>query len=237
MHVRVLFFGVLKDLVGQTSDDADFPEATSLGNIFESYAQRFPRLGEMAGSILMARNREFAERTTVAGPEDEVAFLPPVSGGCETGDLEIREAGNYFALTRRPIDTRAWIARPADRRGRRGSDLRRHGPQQHQRAGHLCLDYECYEPMALKTMARIGPRDRRRASMPHRHGAPPGAGADRRDQRGGGGDGPHRRPAFEAAMEAIDRLKKTVPIWKKEHFVDGEVWVEGEWDDNVPLAG
>jgi molybdopterin synthase catalytic subunit len=47
---------------------------------------------------------------------------------------------------------------------------------------------------------------------------------------------PHRRPAFEAALEAIDRIKKTVPIWKKEHFADGEVWVEGEWDRDVPLA-
>ena len=44
---------------------------------------------------------------------------------------------------------------------------------------------------------------------------------------------PHRRPAFEAALEGIDRLKRTVPIWKKEHFEDGEVWVEGEWDESL----
>ena len=44
---------------------------------------------------------------------------------------------------------------------------------------------------------------------------------------------PHRKPAFEAALEGINRLKKLVPIWKKEHFEDGEVWVEGEWDDSV----
>jgi molybdopterin synthase catalytic subunit len=48
---------------------------------------------------------------------------------------------------------------------------------------------------------------------------------------------PHRRAAFEAALEGINRLKKLVPIWKKEHFVDGEVWVEGEWDRDVPVAG
>jgi len=48
---------------------------------------------------------------------------------------------------------------------------------------------------------------------------------------------PHRRAAFEAAAEGIDRLKKLVPIWKKEHFLDGEVWVEGEWDDKIPPAG
>ena len=46
----------------------------------------------------------------------------------------------------------------------------------------------------------------------------------------------HRRAAFEAALDGINRLKKLVPIWKKEHFVDGEVWVEGEWDEHVPLA-
>jgi molybdopterin synthase catalytic subunit len=44
---------------------------------------------------------------------------------------------------------------------------------------------------------------------------------------------PHRKPAFEAALEGINRLKKIVPIWKKEHFADGEVWVEGEWDESV----
>jgi len=48
---------------------------------------------------------------------------------------------------------------------------------------------------------------------------------------------PHRKPAFDAALEGINRLKKLVPIWKKEHFVDGEVWVEGEWDRDVPVAG
>jgi molybdopterin synthase catalytic subunit len=44
---------------------------------------------------------------------------------------------------------------------------------------------------------------------------------------------PHRKPAFEAALEGINRLKRTVPIWKKEHFTDGEIWVEGEWDESV----
>jgi molybdopterin synthase catalytic subunit len=47
---------------------------------------------------------------------------------------------------------------------------------------------------------------------------------------------PHRKPAFDAALEGINRLKRLVPIWKKEHFEDGEVWVEGEWDSNAPVA-
>ena len=47
---------------------------------------------------------------------------------------------------------------------------------------------------------------------------------------------PHRKPAFEAALEGINRLKRLVPVWKKEFFEDGEVWVEGEWDQNAPRA-
>jgi molybdopterin synthase catalytic subunit len=47
---------------------------------------------------------------------------------------------------------------------------------------------------------------------------------------------PHRKPAFDAALEGINRLKRLVPIWKKEHFEDGEVWVEGEWDEHAPVA-
>jgi molybdopterin synthase catalytic subunit len=101
-----------------------------------------------------------------------------------------------------------------------------------------CLDYECYEPMALKMMTRIGleiaaAHPIGRIAMVHRLG------------RLLVGEtsvavivtAPHRRPAFDAALEGINRLKKMVPIWKKEHFVDGEVWVEGEWDANVPVAG
>jgi len=48
---------------------------------------------------------------------------------------------------------------------------------------------------------------------------------------------PHRRAAFEAALEGINRLKRTVPVWKKEYFADGEVWVEGEWDESIVKAG
>ncbi len=102
----------------------------------------------------------------------------------------------------------------------------------------LCLDYECYRPMALAMMAKIGheiaaAHQVTRVAMVHRLG---------RLLIGETSvaviaTAPHRRAAFEAALEGIDRLKKTVPIWKKEHFRDGEVWVEGEWDRNVPVAG
>jgi molybdopterin synthase catalytic subunit len=237
MHVRVLFFGMLKELAGGPSDEADFPPGTDLRSVFESYANRYPRMRELAGSIVIARNREFAEISTPLAEGDEVAFLPPVSGGA--GDSsQVAEAGHYFALTRHAIDTRALAARLLT--GAEGAVVTFEGTVRNHTGGRatLCLDYEGYEPMALKTMAQIGlglasGREIERIAMVHRLG------------RMLIGDtsvailvtAAHRRPAFEAALEAIDQLKKRVPIWKKEHFLDGQVWVEGEWDQNVPVAG
>jgi len=237
MHVRVLFFGLLRELVGSPSDEADFPPGADLRSVFERYSSRYPRLRELAGSIVVARNREFAEISTPLAEGDEVAFLPPVSGGAGA-TCQIAEAGHYFALTRHAIDTRALEARLLT--SSEGAVITFEGTVRNHTGGRatLCLDYECYEPMALKTMAQIGlglaaSREIERIAMVHRLG------------RMLIGDtsvailvtAAHRRPAFEAALEAIDQLKKRVPIWKKEHFLDGEVWVEGEWDQNVPVAG
>src|ERR1039457_7294733 len=111
MRVRLLFFGMLRDIVGTSREEAEFPEGADLRSVFASYAARFPPLGGLARSIVVARNQEFADLAAKLAEGDEVAFLPPVSGGCHTSKLEITEAGHYFALVRRPIDTRAVIAR------------------------------------------------------------------------------------------------------------------------------
>jgi MoaE-MoaD fusion protein len=237
MRARVLFFGMLKEFVGRSADDAEFPEGTDLRAVFESYARRYPPLRDMARSIVMARNQEFAELSTKLTDGDEVAFLPPVSGGAADGGLEVSENGNYFALTRHAIDPRAVIARLQT--GAEGAVVTFEGTVRNNTAGRrtLCLDYEGYESMALKVMAQIGReiaggRPVGRVAMVHRLG---------RMLIGETSvavivTAPHRRPAFEAALEGIDRLKKVVPIWKKEHFADGEVWVEGEWDRDVKVA-
>jgi len=242
MRVRILFFGVLKDLVGRPSEEAEFPEGADLRAVFDTVAARCPPLREMARSIVVARNREFANLTTKIEDGDEVAFLPPVSGGCGAacpeGSLEIAENGHYFALTRQPIDARPVIARLLT--GAEGAVVTFEGTVRNQTKGRpvLCLDYECYQPMALAMMARIGheiagAHQVNRVAMVHRLG---------RLLIGETSvaviaTAPHRRAAFEAALEGLNRLKKTVPIWKKEHFMDGEVWVEGEWDRDVPVAG
>jgi len=237
MRVRVLFFGMVKDLVGRPSEDAEFPPGTDLRAIFDSYATRFPPLRELSSSIVMARNQEFADVSTSVTEGDEVAFLPPVSGG-SGGDSELGQDGHFVALTRHAIDTRAVIARLLT--GAEGAVVTFEGTVRNHTKGRAtrCLDYECYESMALKTMLKIGVEiaaqyEVGRVAIVHRLG---------RMLIGETSvavvvTAPHRGPAFEAARAAIDRLKKRVPIWKKEYFVDGEVWVEGEWDRHVPVVG
>jgi len=237
MRARVLFFGMLKDLVGRTAEEAEFPEGTDLRAVFEAYASRYPALREIARSIVMARNQEFAELSTILAEGDEVAFLPPVSGGAAADPTEIAENGHYFAITHHAIDPRSVIRRIQT--GAEGAIVTFEGTVRNNSNGRrtLYLDYEGYESMALKVMSRIGRE--LAAAYPIGHVA-----LVHRLGRMLIGEtsvavivtAPHRRPAFEAALEGIDRLKKLVPIWKKEHFADGEVWVEGEWDRNVPAA-
>jgi molybdopterin synthase catalytic subunit len=143
-------------------------------------------------------------------------------------------AGHLFALTRSTIDAAAIARRLL--RGEDGAFVDFEGVVRNNTKGRPTkwLDYECYEPMALKVMAEIGREIAGqvaigRIALVHRLG---------RMEIGETSvavvvTAPHRRPAFEAALEGINRLKRTVPIWKKEYFADGEVWVEGEWDEKL----
>ena len=235
VRVKVLFFGMLRDIVGRSEEQIELEAGARLGTVFDHYAGEFPRLKDLASSIVLASNHQFSDRSAEVNEGDEIAFLPPVSGGSGRYIHEIQdEEGYFFALTREPIDT-ACVAR-ALLRGEDGAIVNFEGVVRNNTKGRATkfLDYECYEPMAVKTMADIGREIARshpigRIAMVHRLG---------RMQIGETSvavivTAPHRKPAFEAALEGINRLKRLVPIWKKEHFADGEVWVEGEWDDSV----
>lgn len=207
------------------------PGAT-LGSVFDHFAKLYPELGERRSSIMLARNQEFGTPNTALQPGDEVAFLPPVSGGAPEYSHVIEDgAGRFFALTRAKIDAKRLASRllqPGD-----GAVVVFEGVVRDNTRGRktLFLEYDCYEEMAVKTMAALGgeiaaAHELTSIAMVHRLG---------RIEIGETSvailvTAPHRRAAFEAAREGIDRLKKLVPIWKKEHFADGEVWAEGEWD-------
>lgn len=243
MRIRVLFFGVLRDVVGVREDSLDVPEGGRLETVFEHYAARFPKLRDMAASTVLALNQQFSAPSAPLAEGDEVAFLPPVSGG----SAEVPQgafthqiadpAGHFFALTRCPIDGTA-IARHL-LRGEDGAFVDFEGVARNNTKGRATrfLEYECYEPMAVKMMAEIGGEIARthaigRIAMVHRLGRLEISETSVIVVV----TAPHRKPAFEAALEGINRLKRLVPVWKKEYFVDGEVWVDGEWDDSIIKA-
>ncbi len=235
MKVRVLFFGIAREMTGLGQDSPELAAGTSAADLLRLYTARFPRLGGIGASLVMAVNREFSDPARLLAEDDEVAFLPPVSGGSDPWTQVINHPdGHFFALTRQAIDARG-IARPL-LRGEDGAVVTFEGVTRNNTKGRptLYLDYECYEPMAIRVMERIGeelagafPIDR--IAMVHRLG---------RVEIGEASvaivvTAAHRKPAFEACAEGITRLKKLVPIWKKEHFEDGAVWVEGDWDESV----
>ena len=238
MRVQVLFFGQLRDIVGRAEEHLELDEGASLDSVMRHYQERYPRLVELAGSVVLARNHQFAPLSTPVSDADEIAFLPPVSGGSgQYTQVSEHPAGHFFALTRVPIEAASLRARLL--RGEDGALVNFEGVVRNNTKGRATqyLDYECYEPMAIKVMERIGleiagAHAIGRIAMVHRLG---------RMEIGETSvlvavTAPHRGPAFAAALEGINRLKKLVPVWKKEFFEDGEVWVEGDWDLNAPRA-
>ena len=235
MRVKVLFFGQLKDIVGCAEEAVEVPEGSSLGSIFARYRAEFPKIDQLASSIVLARNQQFGGLSTPVADNDEIALLPPVSGGAGPYTHEASHpAGHFFALTRSAIDSRA--LHELVLRGEDGAVVNFEGVVRNNTKGRatLRLEYECYEAMAIRTLEQIGLEIAAahaigRIAMVHRLGTMEIGETSVAVVV----SAPHRRPAFEAALEGINRLKKTVPIWKKEFFADGEVWVEGEWDPSV----
>jgi MoaE-MoaD fusion protein len=231
MNVHVLFFGASRDITGFEEERIELRNGgASAGELRRRYEARFPRLREMGGSLLMAVNQELRDGSWPLADGDEVAFLPPVSGGHDgASSRNGSRPADLFLLTREVIPT----ARLADelKADADGAVVVFEGiVRDHSGARRtLYLEYEAYEPMALAKMREIGGEAASkfkidRIGIIHRCG---------RIEIGESSvaiivTAEHRRPAFEACHYAIDRLKQVVPIWKKEYFEGGAVWVEGE---------
>ena len=224
MRVRVLFFGQLKDIVGLSQDDAELSDGARVEDLFERYGRQFPKLAEFRPSIAASVNQEYAGWRAPLSSGDEVAFLPPVSGGEQTAIAE-----DVFRLTREPIRAQELaesLKAPED-----GALVVFDGFVRNNFRGKktLYLEYEAYESMAYAKMREIGAQIREkfsvhRVAIVHRLG---------RIEIGETSvwiavSSPHRAAAFDACRFAIDTLKRSVPIWKKEYFVGGAVWAEGE---------
>lgn len=219
MHVEVLFFGVLTDLTGRKQETVALPENATVHDLVERYIQRFPELKSLASSIATSVNQEYTGLDHGLRDGDEIAFLPPVSGGSES----------RVRIVRAPIDTQAVLS--AIKRPEDGAAVVFEGVVRDNTRGRrtLYLDYEAYEVMALKQMEALVTEAMsrykvREVALVHRLG---------RLEIGEASvlivvASAHRGDAFEACRWLIDTLKRTVPIWKKEHFEDGTVWADGE---------
>src|SRR5580704_9698195 len=226
MRVRVLFFGVLKDLAGKSSDGLELPDGALVRDVLSHYLSEVPGMREALASLAVAVNQEYAGPETTLKSDDEVALLPPVSGG----------SGKAASIVRGPIDTQGVLKRV--KRGEDGAAVVLEGVVRNQTRGRrtLYLDYEAYEEMALRQMEGLAERalqqfQVRDVAVVHRLG---------RLEIGETSvlivvASAHRAAAFEACRWLIDTLKRTVPIWKKEYFEDGAVWADGEaFPEEIP---
>jgi len=222
VRITALLFGQAREWVGSSTLDLTLEAPATVESAFAILKSQHPRLAEMQRSLLFAVNEEYASPSHPLSDGDRLAVLPPVSGGEAAG-------GDIFEITREPIDIAGLRARLLE--GDSGAVVIFDGVARNNTKSRrtLYLEYEGYEPMALRTMEQIGREVHERwpinrAGIIHRLG--------RIDITESSVvivvTSAHRKIAFEACHYAIDRLKKIVPIWKKEYFEDGAVWVENE---------
>lgn len=229
MRVKVLFFGRLREIVGREEDHLELADGTSVEQVFARYGGDFPALAAFRPSVVASVNQEFAAWSAPVQNGDEVAFLPPVSGGAAPAGEMVSLDEDLYELVREPIAADRLIARA--KTPSCGAVAVFDGIVRDHSGGRrtLYLEYEAYAPMALKKMQEIGAELRRRFPvhrivMVHRLG---------RLEIGETSvlivvASAHRDAAFDACRMAIDTLKRTVPIWKKEYFADGSAWAEGQ---------
>jgi molybdopterin converting factor subunit 1 len=219
-QMTLKLFATLRERAGGAEFAREFPEGTTVAEMWLALKREFPALGGHRDSIGFAVNQEYVEGDFRPRAGDEVAFIPPVSGGADAAWV------GPITIAHGPIDVAALeraAAHPAA-----GAIVTFAGTTRQENAGRrvIRLEYEAYEPMALNEMRKIAREAGQRwpivrVAIAHRVGvvdigetsvAIAVAAA-------------HRAEAFDACRFAIDRLKEIVPIWKKEYFEGGELWI------------
>jgi len=220
--VRARLFARLREQAGAETELLEVPDGSTVADVYETLRSKHPALESDRKAVRAALNQEFKDWSAKVADGDEVAFIPPVSGGSHG-------VGVLFELTADPLDARRLEAAVS-----------------HKGAGAICtftgvvrdssrgrsvthLDYEAYAEMAIGQMRRIADEiaeqwPEARVAMAHRTA---------RLEIGEASvvvcvSCPHRAEAIAACRWGIDRLKESVPIWKKEHASDGTYWIEGD---------
>jgi MoaE-MoaD fusion protein len=242
MRVRVRLFAIQRELAGTREVALELLEGAAVEDAWAAVVGRFPGLAPGRASVRFARNGDYAEPATTLKDGDEVAFIPPVSGGAEAepGEdarpriLELRDDPFPVSIL---ADLEARLATPEDGAvvgfiGRTRVTPGTPAPGQEAEAARHAgrevesLGYEAHETMAIRVLTQIADeiRDRfdvERLAIVHRIGDVPLGEASIVVVAAA----PHRDAAFRAARYAIDETKARAPIWKAERFADGQVWI------------
>jgi molybdopterin synthase catalytic subunit len=222
MKVQVCLFARYREAIGRDRIEVDLPEGGTVEAAWHAVTARYPSLLPFRPFTLFALGDDYVPAERRLGDGDELCLFPPVSGGAGAAG-----GADWIEVMAQPLSERALAESVADP-GAGGLALFS-GVVRDQTGGRRVkfLEYEAHAPMALAKMREIAGQVRARwpsvlrLALVHRIG---------RLEIGESSvmiavSSPHRREAFEACHFAIDTLKEIVPIWKKEHFEDGEVWV------------
>jgi molybdopterin converting factor subunit 1 len=208
VHVTVRLFAGLRERAGTSERQLDLPDGSAVEDAWNELD-----LGTRPPGLLFAINRRYVESDHVLNEGDELAVIPPVSGGA-------------FRLTEDPIDLDAVVAEVADDRA--GAIATFLGTTRLVSRGRTVvhLEYEAYKGMAEQVMEELA------ATLKSKHDLCEVAITHRVGRVGIGEtsvaiavSAPHRHAALAACQEAIDTLKETVPLWKKEVYEGGEEWI------------
>lgn len=229
MQVKVKLFAMLRERVGKTELIEEVPDDSTVGQVWTVLQTRYPALSGMDIRLVYAVNSDYVDARHVLQDGDEVAFIPPVSGGV-----------SMYQLSDKSLDINEIVALVGDPAA--GAIATFIGTTRNHNEGRRIhsLEYEAYPGMAEKEMRIIGEEaaeqwDVTRVAVVHRTGSVPIGEASVVIAVSTA----HRDDAFKACRYIIDELKKRVPIWKKEIYEGGEVWIgtqSGEPMSRLPTS-
>lgn len=224
MDVDIRYFAIIREIIGSSSERRSISDQMTVGELFDQLISEHPRLERIKPVTMLMVNQAYVSADRHLHDGDEVALIPPVSGG----------AGRLFRVQSAPLDPRE-TERAVSHPGA-GAIVTFVGTVRDHARGQTVaqLEYEAYAPAAEKMLEQIGAEiDERwqldRVAIVHRIGALQVGEASVVISVASA----HRDAAFDACRHAIERIKQIVPIWKKEHYADGAVWIGSEHDYQV----
>lgn len=227
VRVTLRFFAIMRERIGEAERVVAFAGGSRVADVVSYVEAEFAAIAPLFRTSMVMRNHEYVDREELLADGDEIAFIPPVSGG----------ERDHYRVTAGVLDSQAIAAGVEDDGA--GAVVTFVGTVRDNARGRgvLWLDYEAYAEAAEVQLRRIGDEMRERwpvlaVAIEHRTG---------RLAIGEASvviavSSAHRDAAFQAAAYAIERIKQIVPIWKKEAYDDGETWIGSEADYQVEVG-